>query len=189
MVVACIALVLALGGTSYAVVKPGKNSVGKQQLRKAAVVNSKINDNAVNSRTVLDNSLTGSDINEARLGEVPLAAHAATADRATSADLATAAGRAQVAVALERVVYRTATATVAPGLPAASTESDPVSARCDPGQFVVGGGVRLDDNMSVVDAFPDAGGTAWTAKAANDDTASPRNFVVYAICVTANAPG
>jgi hypothetical protein len=42
MVVACLALVVALGGTSYAVVSLPPNSVGTAQLRANAVVSSKV---------------------------------------------------------------------------------------------------------------------------------------------------
>ncbi len=42
MIVACIALVVSLGGASYAAVALPKNSVGSQQLRKASVKPSKV---------------------------------------------------------------------------------------------------------------------------------------------------
>ncbi len=81
MVVACIALAVALSGTSYAAIKLPKNSVGTIQLKK----------NAVTSPKVKNNALTGADIKEAALGRVPLAAVATTATTATNAAHATAA--------------------------------------------------------------------------------------------------
>ncbi len=75
-VVATLALFIALGGASYAAVKLPKNSVGPDQLRK----------NAVTSSKVADHSLTASDINLAKLGTVPVAAHALTADSAPLPD-------------------------------------------------------------------------------------------------------
>src|SRR5262245_2317890 len=42
LVVACIALSVALAGTSYAAIKLPKNSVGTKQLKKNAVVSSKV---------------------------------------------------------------------------------------------------------------------------------------------------
>lgn len=77
MVVAVIALIVALGGTGYAAFKLPKNSVGTKQLKK----------NAVNSAKVKNRSLTGQDINLAKLGTVPSAnnaVHATTADTAGS---------------------------------------------------------------------------------------------------------
>ena len=81
MVVACIALAVALGGTSYAAIKLPRNSVGTIQLKK----------NAVTSPKVKNNALTGADIKEATLGRVPLAALATTATTATTAAQATVA--------------------------------------------------------------------------------------------------
>ena len=75
MVVACIALSVALGGTSYAAIKLPANSVGTKQLRKNAVTSVKVKDNAVK----------GADVLESSLGRVPLARNASNADKATTA--------------------------------------------------------------------------------------------------------
>jgi len=105
MIVACIALAVALGGTSYAAIKLPKNSVGAKQLKKNAITAPKIRRNAVtgakvlnNSITgakVLNNSITGADVNEATVAQVPSAANAS---HATSADQATSASSAVTAV-------------------------------------------------------------------------------------------
>jgi hypothetical protein len=79
MVVACIALAVALGGTSYAAIKLPANSVGTKQLKK----------NAVTSRKVKDNAIRGADVNESSLAQVPSAANAATAATAANAVNAT----------------------------------------------------------------------------------------------------
>jgi len=84
MVVACIALMVALTGTSYAAIRLPKNSVGTKQLKK----------NAVTSAKVQNNTLTGADVNEAKLGQVPSAATATNAAHAAGADSATTAGSA-----------------------------------------------------------------------------------------------
>ena len=173
MVVAFIALGLALGGTSYAVVKPGKNTVGSRQLRNNAVSAAKLKAGAVDSSKVRDDSLTGQDINEATLVAVPNT------------------GRSAVTDSLAQVVYRTTTATLGPApVSGTSSESDPTEARCPEGHRVIGGGIQLDpDGMSQVDGFPSAGGTGWTGRAANDDVLGPHSFTVYAICVAAATIG
>ncbi len=79
MVVACLALGLALGGTSYAAIKLPKNSVGAKQLKKNAVTSPKIKSNAV----------TGADVKESSLAKVPAAVAADTAALATTATTAT----------------------------------------------------------------------------------------------------
>ena len=78
MVVACIALAVALGGTSYAAIRLPVNSVCSTQLKRGAVTAVKVR----------GNSLTGMQINEASLAKVPFvdrATNAATADTATQA--------------------------------------------------------------------------------------------------------
>jgi hypothetical protein len=99
MIVACVALAIALGGTSYAAIKLPKGSVGTKQLKK----------NAVTSPKVKNNAITGADVRESSLARVPSAAnainatsasnatHATNADHATSASSATTAGTANAA--------------------------------------------------------------------------------------------
>jgi hypothetical protein len=80
MVVACIALLVALSGTSVAAIQAlPKNSVGAKQLKKNAVTGVKVKANAITSPKVADNSLIGGDINEATLGTVPSATTAGSA--------------------------------------------------------------------------------------------------------------
>lgn len=70
MVVACIALGVALGGTSYAAFKLPANSVGTKQLKK----------NAVTSIKVRNNSLTGADVRESTLRGVASLVDASTSE-------------------------------------------------------------------------------------------------------------
>ncbi len=91
MVVACIALMVALGGTSYAALTLPRNSVGAKQLRKNAVTTLKVKNNAITSLKVKNNAITGADVLESSLGQVP---SAASAVNATTAVTATTAGTA-----------------------------------------------------------------------------------------------
>jgi hypothetical protein len=84
MVVAIVALVVAMVGTGYAAVKLPKNSVGTKQLKKNSVTTAKIKKNAVTGAKVKKKTLTGSDINLKKLGTVPNAGHAGTADLANA---------------------------------------------------------------------------------------------------------
>jgi hypothetical protein len=92
------ALLVALGGTSYAALSVPKNSVGTKQLKNGAVTSSKLHRGAVTGTKVANNSLTGQQINAATLGTVPNATHAAIADSATNA---THAGTADNATTLQ----------------------------------------------------------------------------------------
>jgi hypothetical protein len=73
-VVATLALVLALGGVSWAATKLPKNSVGTKQIK----------NNAVTGAKVKKHTLTGKDINLNKLGTVPSAKNATSATTASS---------------------------------------------------------------------------------------------------------
>ena len=180
-VTATLALFVALSGGAYAATALPRNSVGSSQLKKNAVVRAKIKNNAVNGSKVASNSLSGSDINETTLAKVPAAS---LADSATTATNATNASHANAAAALDKATYKTAGATAPAG------SGNGATAACDAGQHVTGGGVKVDDplNAFVVDAYPDAANTAWTARVGNAGGA-PVAFTVYAICTTVSTTG
>jgi hypothetical protein len=75
MTVAVIALIVALGGTSYAAFAVPKNSVGSRQLK----------NNAVTTKKIKNGSVTGAKVNLSTLGRVPSAITANTANSATNA--------------------------------------------------------------------------------------------------------
>lgn len=62
MAVSVTALVVALGGTSYAAVSLQANSVGTKQLKNGSVTSSKIANNAVTGAKVKNGSLTTADL-------------------------------------------------------------------------------------------------------------------------------
>lgn len=69
MAVACVALFVALAGTSYAtVVNVPRASVGTKELKRNAVTAAKINPNAVRTGHVLNGSLLSEDF---RAGQIP----------------------------------------------------------------------------------------------------------------------
>lgn len=74
LIVACLALLVALGGTSIAAVNQlvPPNSVGPVQLRNGAVTNQKIRNNAVNSAKVANRSLLRSDFAQGQLPAGPI---------------------------------------------------------------------------------------------------------------------
>jgi hypothetical protein len=99
-VVSTICLFLLFGGVAYAGTQLAKGSVGTNALKAEAVTKAKLHPNSVNSKKVVNNSLTGEDINAATLGKVPSATSAETAksaNTATSAGSATNAGHATTA--------------------------------------------------------------------------------------------
>jgi hypothetical protein len=73
MIVACVALFVAMGGTSYAAVTLAANSVGTKQLKKNAVTSAKIKNAAVTGTKVKDGTLTGAKIADASVTGAKLA--------------------------------------------------------------------------------------------------------------------
>jgi hypothetical protein len=185
MAVAFIALVVALGGTSYAAFKLPARSVGTKQLKLKAVTRTILANNAVTGPAVAADSLTGSDIVESSLGKVPSAASAGSADHAATADHAGSAG------ALDAISYKTTTGAVPPAPSDLQASTAVATAFCDAGTHAAGGGVRADDPSStaIVDTFPDFNGTAWTVHIDNSDPNAAHGFTVYAVCVASAAAG
>lgn len=174
LAVAFAALVVALGGTSYAAVKLARSSVGTAHLKA----------NSVTGAKVKGNTLTGADINEASLQGVV----SQTALRAAGIDK----------VFIKSAPYAVATAPQmqCPGVPPTTPCFVPVtqftngSVNCDAGQVAIGGGARPDDFTvnTVVETYP-TGGTGWAATVGNDDTTRPHGFNVFVICVPGSTAG
>jgi hypothetical protein len=97
-VVAYLALFVALGGSAYAAATIGpsnikNDAVRSRHIKDGAVKNPDLGANSVGTGKVLDNTLTGADINELTLGKVPSAANADSANSlngATAADFVSA---------------------------------------------------------------------------------------------------
>jgi len=159
MVVACLALIVALGGTSYAAIRLPANSVGTKQLKKGAVTGVKVK----------SNTLTGTQINESKLGKVP---SAGSADSATNA---TTAGSAPVS----RLDYQSAVVAVPAGFLAATRGT----ANCPTGLSATGGGAKMSDpnNGYILDTNP-VGKTGWEATATSG---TDQTMTVYVICAQA----
>ena len=157
MVIACIALTVALAGTSYAAIRLPANSVGTAQLKKGAVTGAKVK----------KNSITGTQIRETTLERVPKALQADSAD---SADTAAALGR---------IDYVSATV----ALPAGGATATRGVATCPPTDFATGGGAKMADpnNGFLIDSNP-AGKTSWEATSYSN---TAQSMTVYVICTPA----
>ncbi|HEY6397487.1 MAG TPA: hypothetical protein VIX82_08550, partial [Solirubrobacteraceae bacterium] len=176
LVISMLALMVALGGTSYAAFGVPKNSVGTKQLKNNAVTTSKIANGAV----------TGAKVNLSTLGTVPSATTAGTADNAL------ALGGAPSSAFLRGTITVVATGpSISPGGFALQR------ADCPPAYQAVGGGVDPDDILNEVVTLstpiingsarlivPDGqnpAATGWAAAVRNNDI-GPRSFKVAAVC-------
>lgn len=186
-VLSFLALFIALSAGSYAALKLPKNSVGTTQIKAkavtraklanqavdgsklaaAAIDGSKIAPDAIDGSKVKDGSLSGSDINVATLAKVP---------SATTADTAGAAPIARV-----KIVTTSGTAN--------DTSGTPLTATCDAGLNVVGGGASIADGNKgfVNDSYPSAA-NAWTAHSYAYSGQSV-GVTVYAVCAPAATTG
>jgi hypothetical protein len=168
-VTATLALIVALGGTSYAAIRLPANSVGAKQLKRHAVTSSKLNASAVTSSTVKNGSLRAKDF---KAGQIP----------------AGPAGPAGAAGATNIVRRQTPSPGVAAGAIGAVTMT------CNPGERAITGGLEGDgaaftpNTFALTDSFPrttrtGAGDvpTGWYVEARNTASSSSQ-FLGYLVC-------
>jgi hypothetical protein len=140
MVVACIALLVALGGTSIAAVNAlAPNSVGPVQLRAGAVTKPKLRNNAVTGVKVLNHSLSAVDF---RAGSLPRG----------PAGPAGPAGAAGPAGVIGPITVRQGSVQVAGGSGAQVQDgayaTGTVSVNCNPGEKAISAGTGWSDDAS-----------------------------------------
>ena len=91
LVVACIALLIALGGTSIAAVtQVAKNSVGANQLKNNAVTNPKMANNAVKAPELASNAVVAAKIASNAVTGAKIAANAVTGAKIADGSVAAA---------------------------------------------------------------------------------------------------
>ena len=132
LVVAGLALVVALGGTTYAATALPKNSVGAKQLKSGAVSTVKLAKGSVTSRQIKDHTIVAADIAKSAIpalsGKAASAAHADTAGRADTAGHADTAGSV-AGVAFATIDYRVGAGSAAATILSANGLT--ISASCD----------------------------------------------------------
>jgi hypothetical protein len=172
LVIAFIALVVSIGGTSYAAIKLPANSVGAKQLKKGAVVRAKIKNGAIDASKLAPNSVGAASIAENTLGKVPSAAQA---DHAAGS------------AGLDKITYKSADASIPQAASATTLGLASLDISCDAGQQPTGAAIRLGDvaDELIVDAGIIPSG--YELRVANFDTTAAHNFTGTVICVAAAA--
>lgn len=154
--------------------KLAHGAVGNDAVAEGAIKSRQLAAGAVQANDVAGNSLTGDQIDEQTLAEVP------SATRARTAHDAQALGGLKSSTYLSRVrIQRVASATDT------GATKGPVTARCPSGTRIVGGGAAVEGasrGVAIVRSAPnDKAG--WVAVAdAYDDAGTPWRLVVTAIC-------
>jgi hypothetical protein len=161
-VASTLALMVALGGTSYAAVALPKNSVGNKQLKTNAVTSSEVKDRTLRSK-------------DFRAGELPAGPRGFAGAPGPKAD--TGATGAQ-GVAGPPGVSGWQRVENSNGVVNGNSWTD-VSISCPAGKRVFGGGAYAP-GLTLVSSFP-ASDTSWSVGVHNDNP-SAAGFVYYAIC-------
>jgi len=168
MVVACIALIVALGGTGYAAIILPANSVGTKQLKRNAVV----------SKKVKNNSILGADVRESTLRVDT----AGIKDNAvTSAKIANASVGARH---LKSVTFVQGT-----GVPVAPNTSAEATVTCPVGTRLLNGGPEWQSDLpgtSIIYSVPTPGGDpniTWVVKGRVATGATANVIFAEAACI------
>jgi hypothetical protein len=171
LVVACLALGVALGGTSYAtVLQAPRSSIGTPQLKNGAVTTPKLAANSVTSAKVRNRSLLRVDFAS---GQLPAGPTGPTGP-AGPAGPAGAPGLS----AVERVEVTSVTN---------STPSRTAQMPCPTGKRLIGGGARLNPGLPQVAlqaSFPDNDNVYRATAREIVSTGSTWSLTVFAICAT-----
>lgn len=145
MVVACIALLVALGGTSIAAVNQlvPRNSVGSAQLQFGAVTRPKLRDNAVNSAKVANRSLLRADFAPGQLPAGPTGPQGP----AGPAGAAGAAGPAGPAGLIKTITVRTSSTAISGGVAEnGAYNTARVTRLCDGAERAISAGTSWSDD-------------------------------------------
>jgi len=162
LVVACLALVVSLGGVSYAAGVLPTNSVGTAQLQKKAVTGAKLKKNSVSGTKVKDGTLTGIDFKAGQLPKGDPGAQGPKGDPGIS-----------------QVTVRTSNYSE---IPANSQKG--ATAMCHAGEVALGGGASSLVGVLTVDSYHDGpfkGPTGWHVNLRNTNPTSA-TFDVEVVC-------
>jgi hypothetical protein len=172
LIVAIVALIVALGGTSYAALYLPSNVVGTSQLKKGAVTTRKIKNGAVTGNKVAANTITGGNIQLSTLGTVP------SATSATSATTANGLDGVQIVAG--------------PTVSTSSTQGQGTAA-CPSGMQAIGGDAVLDSSNTYVDnvGIQSSGATdnQVSVEVTNPNQPSSISFNAYAVCINGSVSG
>lgn len=163
LVVGCVALAIALGGTSFAAaIAIPRQSVGTLQLKNSAVTTKKLAGNAVTSAKVLNGSLLASDFKAGQLPAGPTGPQGPAGTPGLSA-------------------VETVNATSATN----SSTSRTMGIACPSGKRLIAGGAKLNGSFTTVaiqQSFPNNDNT-WTADAREiTPNAGSWSLTAFAVC-------
>ena len=164
-VASTLALVVALGGTSYAAVALPKNSVGNKQLKTDAVTSGKVKD-----RTLLSKDFKAGQLPAGPRG--PAGAPGPTGDTGAPGATGDHGVPGAPGVSGWQRVYDSRVVN--------GNSSIDGSIACPAGKRVLGGGAYAP-GLTLAASFPGSGGTSWIVQVRNP-AGNANGFYYYAIC-------
>jgi hypothetical protein len=187
LVIAVLALFVAIGGTSYAVIRLPAKSVGTVQLKNKAVTNPKLATNAVKMVNLADGAVQASKLasNSVDATKVVAGSIGATqvgADALTGAQINESTLGELPAAGIAGLQYRSHSLSIPAGMVGTSTLT------CDSGSMAIAGGVEAshDAHAVMIDSHPVGGG--WQSSAANLADSGSFPVTIWAVCAKP-APG
>jgi hypothetical protein len=184
MVIACLALLIALGGTSIAAVNQlGRNTVGTPQIVNGAVTNPKIRNNAVNSAKVANRSLLRSDFAPGQLPAGPTGPQGPAGPQG-------AAGAAGPAGVIGAITVRTNAVSVVDGAVDNTFNTGRVSRNCEGNERAISAGTSWGDDGADLKLVTQELEPTLNAQnqvigfvaAGGNDTGESSNFTVHVLC-------
>jgi hypothetical protein len=179
MIVACVSLVVALGGVSYAAGVLPKNSVGTTQLQKKAVSRAKLKKDAVTSAKVKNGSLRAADF---QAGQLPAGAQGPAGPEGPKGDKGDP-GQPGASGLTKYAVRYSPDVSVAPG------NMNSVTAHCNPGEIATGGGGGFNPSKLFITSSGAWGGgiggtpSGWQVEVYNADSTT-RTFEAQVVCAS-----
>jgi hypothetical protein len=174
MIVACAALVVALGGVSYAASVLPKNSVGPTQLQKKAVTGSKLRADAVGGAKVKNGTLMAADF---KAGQLPAGPQGPKGDPGAQGAKGDKGDPGAPGISGYQIVYGADVFVDAGQFGVAYVD-------CPAGKKVIGGGGGSEGSAPITLLGPYAN-HQWAVAARNDGT-HPVNISAWAYCANVN---
>ncbi|CAN5633205.1 hypothetical protein BH20ACT14_BH20ACT14_05020 [soil metagenome] len=186
MVIACLALLVALGGTSVAAVSQlARNSVGPAQLQFGAVTSPKIRSNAVNSSKVANRSLLRTDFAPGQLPAGPTGPQGPAGPTG-------AAGPAGAAGVIGAITVRTASVSVVDGTVDNTFNTGRIQRMCEGNERAISASTSWGDDGSDLKLVTQEVEPLLNAQnqvigfvaVGGNDTGESSNFTVHVFCYT-----
>lgn len=179
LVVACLALFVALGGSAYAAVTLSPNSVGTVQLKNHAVTSAKLAYGSVGAANVKAGSLLASDFHAGQLPAGPVGPQGPQGATGPQGPQGVAGAQGSPGISGYQVVTNSSATDTTPG--------KAIAVNCPAGEKVLGGGISPEtantDTLAAVNSYPDNNDTQWFVSAVDlTNPSSAWTLAGYAIC-------